>query len=74
MAVTSTRPLIALSRVLLAEQLVVHPEMAAHLQVEAAICARVALGVAETLVRDPYRLGAGTHYTQMQIPYIKVTF
>lgn len=60
MAVARTGTLIALTRMFLAEQLVFHPEVAAHLQVEAAVCARVALGVAETLVHDPHRLGAIT--------------
>lgn len=59
-AVARTGPLIAFACMLLAEQLVFHPEVAAHLQVEAAVCARVALRVAETLVHDPHRLGAGT--------------
>lgn len=59
-AVTRTRPLITLACMLLAEQLVFHPEVATHLQVEATVCAGVALGVAETLVRDPHRLGAAT--------------
>lgn len=36
-AVARTRPLITLACMLLAEQLVCHPEVAAHLQVEAAV-------------------------------------
>lgn len=55
--VACARPLIALACVLLAEKLRLHPEVAAHLQVEAAFCARVALGVAESVVDDPDCLG-----------------
>lgn len=60
MAVACTRTLIAFACVLLAEQLVLHPEVATHLQVEAAVCARVAFGVTETVVYDPHCLGAVT--------------
>lgn len=69
MAVACTRTLIAFTCVLLAEQLVLHPEVATHLQVEAAVCARVAFGVTETVIYDPHCLGAVTQPSHTQ--YIK---
>lgn len=51
-------PGVALAGVLLTEHLVAHPEVAAHLQVEAALCAGVALGVAEAVVHDAHHLRA----------------
>lgn len=60
----SGRALVPLAGVFLTEHLLPDPKVTSHLQVEAAVCARVALRVAEAIVHDAHGLRAERRRTQ----------